>query len=194
MREIKFISFLFSLIFFTSCHSELSKNEILTIIEKDSDSKKITVSFWTGDKELIERKDIEKYKKLDENGLITLDSIGENFLSGIYYRISLTDKANEYIIKTEDKKDIQTVEQKEIDRLLGEEKAKRELVTVRVATIRIAEIKDIHEIPSENRGQAKIVLEAEDKTPFWLLSKDTTTRKERKIYLVKTTDGWMLDN
>jgi hypothetical protein len=172
----------------------LSKYEILEIVEKSSLPNKITARFWIGDKELVDKKDIEKYKELEEKGLITLDSVGKSFLSGIYYRISLTDKANEYIETTEDKKDRQTAEQKEIDRLLGEEKAKRELVTVRVATIRITEVKDIHEIPSENRAQAKIVLEAENKTPFWLLNKDTTTIKERKISFIKTTEGWTLDN
>lgn len=196
MKKIKLIPFLFCLIFLASCHSKLEVEDVLSAIESHSRSYEyeITTSFWTGDKELVEKKNVDKYKELENKELIKLDSVGDLYYMGVYYRILLTDNAKEYIVNIEDNKDVQTAEQKEIDRLLGHEKAKRELVTARVATIRITEIKDIHEIPSENRAQAKIVLEAENKTPFWLLSEDTTTRKEIKINLIKTTEGWRLDD
>lgn len=195
MKKIKLIPFLFCLLIFASCHSKLEVEDVLSAIEKKQVlSNGLTTGFWIGDKETVDKQDIWKYKKLAGEGLINLDSLGQSFYSGIYCRLSLTDKANEYVEKEEDKKDRQTAEQNEIDRLLGNETKMRKYITVRVAAIRVTEVKDIHEIPSENRAQAKIVLEAEDKTPFWLLSSDTATHKEIKINLIKTTGGWTLDD
>lgn len=178
-----------------SCSSRLDEKTVRNILEsslKEGNAANVYTIFFTGEKVLLSGNEILQYKKLEEQGFLTLDSVGKSWGSDTYFNIGLTEKAEQYVDKVKDWKN-DTLS--EINRLLEKEDASKQQVTVRVASFSVSDIENIHEIPSENRATAKVTVEKTDRTPFWILSKDTVTRKKIDISFIKTTDdNWKVED
>jgi hypothetical protein len=178
-----------------SCSSRLDEKTVRNILEsslKEDNAVNVYTIFFTGEKVLLSGNEILKYKKLEEQGFLTLDSVSKSRGADMYFNIRLTEKAGQYIDKIVD---LENEVLTEINRLLGEKDVAKQQVTVRVASFSVSDIENIHEIPAENRATAKVTVEKTNRTPFWILSKDTVTRKKVDISFIKTTDNnWKVED
>lgn len=178
MRKIT--ALLILTLFLSSCSDNLSNSKaegiIIECLEKEPYRK--TVKFQYGERLILnkDKEEFEKLKKLEEDGLLKIDSLGVKTVPyyGKYqnYNIELLEKSKEYII-----------EQTELNKNL--------YVELLAFEYKVDEVKEVHEIPSLNEAEVRTNFKKVNITPFSILSNENTSDfKIRKLSFKKTSNGW----
>ena len=177
---IKITTILFLGLLLISCSDNLTnskaENIIIECLEKKPYRK--TVKFQYGERLIYNRdkKEFEKLKELEKDGLLKIDSLGIKKVRyyGKYqnYNIELLEKAKEYIIEqTESKKKL--------------------YVELLAFDYEVDEVKEVHEIPSLNAAEVRTNFKKVNVTPFSILGNENTSDfKIRKLSFKKTSNGW----
>lgn len=177
MRILNFYLLLLLSTTLMSCSSKLSESKIQSILSENFTKEDLTTLYplEIGEISYMSDKDLTKYQKLAQEGLINIES------SNITQSISLTDKASEYVSETYNKpKGI----------FSG---GKRYFAKVRIYSYKIEGVEDIHENPSDNTATARITFKKTEQTPFIILDEDKTEFIKKKLKFYKTTDNeWKL--
>jgi hypothetical protein len=171
---------------FTSCNSDkLTKQKITELYKECSEKgntqyaeKRITLgSKTTLNTHLKPKNSEENYMEFKEQGLINFQKLETSFMGYPQYKISLTEKGENYISKT--KKDGTWTK-----------------TWVKCFSLELDEIIEIHEIPAQNIATIKITLKKVNKTPFIILmnKENNDSLIEKTIGLKKTNEGWKLCN
>lgn len=184
MKNTRILYFIILLL--VSCSSDkLTNSQVKELIEECISKEKafniVDVEIVLGNETVLNKAlkptDTEEiYLKLSEEGLVNIKKLETNFLGYIpMYNISLTDEGKKHITKIEKKSFTST--------------------WVKCFTLEIDDIKEIHEIPSENIAKVKVTFRKENKTPFMILLNDELNNDDlikQTITFKKTNKGWRL--
>ena len=158
----------------TSCSDKLTESKVRTLInECTSKPLEIIAPISLGKLTFSSEKRFNIYRKLEENGLISVTKKKEKFFTK--YDVSLTEKAKPYI--TEAKK-----------------KGKYGYTAkVLLCRYEIEKNGNIQNIPSTNSAEVKVTFKKIEKTPFdELLTKNQSDSLEKTILIKKTeNNGWV---
>lgn len=176
-KSLFVVTLLFCVLSLVSCSSKLNESKIRTILKESLTSEDLnaSVALEIGDVSFVSNSEIEHFKILEEEGLLIAKKNSQRS-----YNISLTDKANPYLVETIEKK-------------IGIFGGISLFAKMKAFTYEVNAIEDIHENPSENTATARVTLKKVDKTPFAILLKDNTDFLKKKLNFFKTTEGeWKL--
>jgi hypothetical protein len=174
--KMKLILIVLSVITFASCNSQkLDKDKIKKLynncVEKELHKDVVLEKLILGKKRILNPKiksnnSLKHYKKLEELGLIKIESNNTNFMGYEQYNISITEKGKPFLVKVKDK-DFVICYNKEIE-----------------------DIKNIVTNDNLPFAQANIIFKKTNATPFSSLS--TKENKKILVNLKKTEKGWTL--
>ena len=158
----------------TSCSEKLTESKVKDLInECTSKPLENTASISLGKTTFASEKRFNIYRKLEENGLISVKKTKEKFSTK--YDISLTEKAKPYIFESKKK---------------GKYGYSAKVL---LCKYEIEKIGNIRNIPSTNSAEVKVTLKKIDITPFdEVLGKNQSESVDKTILIKKTeNNGWV---
>ncbi|MHC5201461.1 hypothetical protein [Myroides sp. LJL119] len=177
MKTVKFFLFVAcTTLFLTACSDNLSNSKAEKIINEcfKQMPQLGLVNIEYGKDISIDSLELENYKKLEQQGYITLEKQAKSsiYSTRSYYTVGLNDKMKPFIEET--KKGI-----------FGST-----LAQVRMYEYKLDKVESVHEMPSTNTAEVKMQLIKADKTPFIIFDKDKSEFVIKKVGFTKTTKGW----
>ncbi|ATA75498.1 MULTISPECIES: hypothetical protein [Capnocytophaga] len=153
------------------------KDLVQACIEKEPQKDVVDAEITLGEGQLLatmlRKSDNEKnYLQLSDEKLIDFEKTNQMLFGQSKYNISLTEKGKQYVTRTEKNK-----------------------TWVRCLSLKLSEVEEIHENPSTNTAEVKLVFRKENKTPFHILLSDDLKSDEpikRTMSFRKTNEGWKL--
>lgn len=166
------------------CSSDTLNNSkaekiIRKCVENDPDKYQKTTILESGEVRLSKDKEISKYEKLRDQGLITMTVIEQD--------LSKASALTEYANKRSQAFNIQLT--KKADQFIdigrnGKQK-------IRTFAYEVDEVLEVQEIPSNNIANVQVKYKVVNKTPFFILSpKYPDDFTINKVTMKKTSNGW----
>lgn len=160
---------IFYVFFLCSCSDKLTNSEAEAIAKKclEKTPNKRTTLLILGDN-CVFNSDSMKYKKLATDGYLSIEkNPKQKYQYRDHYSVSLTEKAKPFVEETNDRSAL-----------------------VKTCDLTMEKVAEVVEIPAIGGAKVKIQYENTNKTPFYILDKQSSSFEIKTEIFSKASDGW----